>query len=454
MRKKIEISINRLAMIVLLIVLTINLSSCKKVEYLDNPIALGYRDGIYYIINQDAKEFSLEEYDDVKQTYGDYLMVQKKGKWGYIKNTGEQVTKIKYDTVYPMTENKAVVTLDGITSIINNKGEIIYTFDKNVTSVSSFKDNYLVIEKDGLFGYLKCNDEKTVETAIEPKFNYASRFNEGYAGVGRFIDGALKYSYINTEGTLLTTDYLWDYIDEFNNSFAKVGTKNSSGSLKYNYISFKNNTITYLAYNGTNVEADYASSFNNNVAFIADYKRYEQDLSQVYKWFEIIDVNGQKNYTELIETYAKKKPKDFFPHNSIFINNCLIIENSDRNRCTWEILYDSTFYYAESEDTYHQFANAVWDIKNTDPVIIKSVESSAYSEQLFLKNLQTPIELGKFIFNHNLNAYICMSKTNENKCGIVTVQSTPPTITMKNCADDFQITVSYIIPTIYDEIIY
>lgn len=454
MRQKIKISINRLGIIALLIVLTINLSSCKKIEYLDNPIALGYRDGTYYIINQDTKEFSLEEYDDVKQIYGDYLMVQKKGKWGYIKNTGEQVTKIKYDTVYPMIENKAVVTLEGTTSIINTKGDVVYTFDKDITSVSSFKNNYLVIEKGGLFGYLKCTNENTFEITIEPKFSYASSFNEGYAGVGKFIDNALKYSYINTEGTLLTNTYLWDFVDDFNNSYAKVGTLNTSGALKYNYITFNNNNITYLASDGTTIEADYASSFNNNVAFIAEYKKYEQDLSQVYKWFEIIDVNGQKAYTELIETYAKKKPQDFFPHNSIFINNCLIIENSDRNRCTWEILYDSTYYYVESEDTYHQFAHAVWNIENTDPVIMKSIEYSSYSERLLLKNLQTPIELGKFVYNNTLNTYTCMSKTNENKCGIIMVQSTPPTISIKNCADDFQITVSYIIPTIYDEIIY
>lgn len=454
MIKRLKKDTKYLSIFILLFLMTCFLSSCRSDVYLDKPIALGCKDNIYYIINQDTTEFSLEEYDDVKNIYGDYLMVSKKGKWGYIKNTGEVATKIKYDEVYPMSENKAVVKLDNKTSIINNKGEVIYEFQDGITSVSSFKNNYLIIEKDGLFGYLKCNSDNKFEITITPAFSSASSFSEGYAAVGKIINDNLKYSYINEEGKLMTNDFIFNSADDFSNSFGKVSTKSATDLIKYHYIKFENNTLTYLQSNNEMISVDYASSFSNGIAFIANYERYEQDKTQVYKWFEIIDTSGNKNYTYAIDGYAKKKPQDFFPHNPIMLNGCLVFENSDRNRSIWELLYDSTFYYTDTTDTYHQFARSVWNISSDDKVIKDSVNASIYTEQILIKNLQTPIELGKMVFNSYLNNYTCMAKTNENKCGMLMIASTAQTITISNCADDFQITVSYFIPTIYDEILY
>lgn len=431
--------------------MVINLTSCKEKEYLNNPIALGYRDNIYYIINQDGTEYSLEEYDDVKPIFGDYLMVMKKNKWGFIKNTGEEATKLIYSTVCPMSENKAVVTLDNTTIIIDDKGDKIYTFDNNIISTSSFKDNYLVIEKDGLYGYIKC-ENNSCKVIIEPTYAYASSFSEGYAGVGTYVQDKLKYSFINEKGELMTSEYLFDYVDDFSNSFSKVGTINDSGTMKYNYIKFSDNTMTYLTCDNVIVEAEYATSFENNLAFIADYKK--SSTSQTYKWFDYVDINGNKTYTAAIEDYAKKQPGNFFPHSPIYINNSIVFLNSYRTKGAWEILYNSIRYYADSTDTYQQFESINWQINSEDETIKKSMEKSNYSELVFLTSLKTPIEIGKFIYNNTLNTYICKSKTNENKCGMIYISSEPLVSTDEYCADEYQINAIYFIPVIYDEIFY
>ena len=158
-RVKLIFKIHKYILLLMIIIACGYLTGCKKDEYLTNTIALGHKDHTYYLISANNKTYSLAKYDDVKPGFGDYLMVQKSGKWGFIDKTGKEITKFKYDTINPMSENKAVVTKDGKTLIIDSNNQVIYTFEGNTTSYSSFKENMLVIEKDGLFGYLKFEND-------------------------------------------------------------------------------------------------------------------------------------------------------------------------------------------------------------------------------------------------------------------------------------------------------
>ncbi len=446
---------------ILLLMITITcwcLTGCKKDEYLSNTMALGYKKHTYYLISSNNKTYSLAKYDDVKPIFSDYLMVQKSGKWGFIDKTGKEITKINYDTVNPMSENKAVVTKKGKTFIIDSNNQIIYTFKDTTTSYSSFKENMLVIEKDGLFGYLKF-ENNTFTIMVEPIYNFASSFSEGYAAVGMYDENNnLRYSYINSEGKLMTSSYCFVEAYDFHDSYAKVGlidNTSSRNNISYQYLKFNNDDIIYLANtNGNILQANYATDFMNGLAFTADYITYEADTSQKYKWFTFTNTLGQQNYTELIEEYAKKMPRTFLPQSPIYINNCLIIQNGNRNRGTWEILYDSERYYAEKESTYHEFRQVEWNIDENNEIIKETLNNSTFSQNLVLQYLVTPIELGLFKLDSNLNAYIAKSKISENKCGIITIAYSPFEQTDEYCLDDFRITVTYVIPAIYDEIIY
>ena len=162
-------SIKRALLTLLLCIALISLNSCKKIETINDPIALGYIGNEVYIINKDNKTLSLNKYDEVLPIFDTYLMVKKDGKWGFIKNNGDEATKIEYSRVSPMKENKAVVEKDGDTYIINPSGDVLYTFSNGITSYSYFNENMLVIEKNGLLGYLYYNPEtKKFSILVEP----------------------------------------------------------------------------------------------------------------------------------------------------------------------------------------------------------------------------------------------------------------------------------------------
>lgn len=450
--------INIFLLIVTIIIICSCMTGCKTPEYLNGTIALGYRNNTYYLITSSHETFSLADYDDVKPVFGDYLMVQKKNKWGFIEKSGKQITKIKYDTVNPMEEDKAVVTLNGKTLIIDSKDQVIYTFSDNITSYSSFKDNILVIEKDGLFGYLKY-DGHNFTILAEPQYNYAGSYKGGYAVVGmRDANKVLKYSYINENAELMTSSYVFDEAYDFNNSFARVGLKNNDSSsidINYQYLKFNDSKLTYLSNKSGNIiKNGYATDFMNGLAFTANYQIYNNDESQKYKWFSFVDLVGNQNYDNQIEDYAKKMPRTFLPKSPIFINDCLIFQNGNRNRGTWEILYNSKRYYAEMDNTYYEFKNVTWNIDENDELVKETTANLNYSINLVIQYLSKPIDIGTFKFNGNTNLYIAKSKISGNKCGLITITYTPFEQTDKYCADDFIIVANYIAPAIYDEIIY
>lgn len=451
------LKINKYLLLILTITICCFISSCKKPEPLDNTIALGYKDQTYYLISSDGKTLSLNKYDDVKPVFGEYLMVQKNDKWGFIDLTGKEITKIKYDVVYPMSEDKAVVTYKGKTQIINSKDEVIYTFTDNMTSYSSFKENKLVIEKDGLYGYLEFKDD-SFTVLVEPTYNYAASFSEDYAVIGILTENnIIKYTYINTRGEEMTSSFNYDVAYDFSNGFGRIGFKKNTTSsidMDYQYVKFKDSGIIYLSNSGQVIKSNYATDFMNGLAFTAEYQRYEADTSQKYKWFSFVDVKGNRNYDAQLEDYAKKMPRTFLPQSPVYLNDCLIIQNGNRNRGTWEILYDSVRYYTEKDNTYHEFKPVTWNIDENDEIIKNTVNGLNYSSNLILQYLTTPIELGLFKQNQVLNSYIAKSKITGNKCGLITINYTPFEQTDEYCVDNFIITTNYIVPAIYDEIIY
>ena len=152
----ISIKLTKKVLILLLIFTALlSLNGCKKVETIDNPIALGYIGNEAFIINNKDESLSLNKYDEVLPIFDTYLMVKKDNKWGFIKNNGDEATKIEYSRICPMKEEKAVVVLKNKTVVINPSGDVLYTFPNGITSYSYFNENKLIIERDGQLGYLE-----------------------------------------------------------------------------------------------------------------------------------------------------------------------------------------------------------------------------------------------------------------------------------------------------------
>lgn len=232
-------------LIIIILFLTLTLyTGCRKekTNYLNNPIAIVYQDNKPYIINEKGELFDLSQYDSIVPYFDDILIVKKNNLFGYIKNTGEPLTEIIYESAYPFKENKAVVSLDNNCYIINENAEIIYTFENKVFSSSSFSENLLVITKDKKQGYLKYNEETN-------EFDY------------------LITTKINEETSILDSNMIYDYCGEFLGGYAVVGNLNENNELKYTHIDKTGQTLYDL-------EWDYASNFSNNYAVVGNYMDY------------------------------------------------------------------------------------------------------------------------------------------------------------------------------------
>ena len=229
-------------------VLTITLSlccisSCKKEKggYLDDAIAIAYKDDIPYLVNSKNQTFSLAEYDLIVPYFDDILIVQKNGLFGYIRKNGQVLLEPQYDEAYPFSEEKAVVRKNGTSFIINYAGKVLYTLENNYSSISSFSNNLLVISSSDSQGYLQYNpdidgfqylfniletNEKGQTIVNHLPYDYCGKFTNNYAVVGFYNDnGEYKYSHINLKGNRLY-DYEWDYASDFSNGYAVVGNTN------------------------------------------------------------------------------------------------------------------------------------------------------------------------------------------------------------------------------------
>ena len=337
----------------------ISLNSCNKgpsKDYIDNAIAIVYQDEKPYLINTNKETYALDYYEEIEQSFNDYIAVKYEGKYGFIDKTGKQTVPTIYDKVYPMSEEKAVVIKDGVYQIIDCNGNTLYTFTDSVISESYFKEDHLIVNKNDLYGYLSYNKKDKSFTLSEIKYDQVKPFHEGFAVVGKKAteiiykedeEGNLteeieeirvyeniKYNYVNTDFELLFDDFTFDYADSFYNNYAVVGYYDtitspyyddnktiSTDGLMYKYITTVGTTYkfnyryvheywVYHGYNDKRLEKEnihltdelyypYVTSFKTDLAFVAKY-RYNSHVNNYVKEYMLVDLNGSMPYAEAI----------------------------------------------------------------------------------------------------------------------------------------------------------
>lgn len=458
--------ITKITSIIFIIIIVFTITSCGKNETIKNPIAIGYKNGIAYIINDVGDELSLEKYDKVADYFDAYIGVKIDNKWGFIKNTGEEITDIKYDRVCKMSENKAVVVEDGKTLIIDNNGKTLYTFSNGITSYSYFNENKLIIEKDGLLGYLEYNySTSSFKILIEPTYNYADMFHEGFAAVGMFKDNKMKYSYLKEDGNLMFSEFNYDEASQFNDGYARVGTLISTMKYKYlsNTLSEEGNPIYLTKQNSTQViEYDYATDFSNGIAFVANYKRYSQGDTEdtlYYRWYTIVDTLGNFNYGDILanSTIMKEVPKNFFPHSPIFVDDVLVFQNGYRSSNVWNFYRYTIYKQLNENDEYfsiYDFDEIDFNINQEQTVVKNVMKENHWTFELSKSLLSAPYEANNFKYNEITDSFIASVKISNDKMGIIKIVSTLMPEEKGNSLDTHQFKIEYIITPTYDNIIY
>lgn len=106
--------------------------------------------------------------------------------------------------------------------MLNREGKVIIaaTFD----AIGEFSEGLCPANESGLWGFI----DSTGTWAIAPAFKGASPFREGLAAVWQF---GHRYNYVDKQGTLITTDSMWEEVGDFYFGRAKVRIENYWGYL-------------------------------------------------------------------------------------------------------------------------------------------------------------------------------------------------------------------------------
>ena len=299
----------------------ISLNSCNKgpsKDYIDNAIAIVYQDEKPYLINANKETYALDYYEEIEQSFNDYIAVKYEGKYGFIDKTGKQTVPTIYDKVYPMSEEKAVVIKDGSYLIIDCNGNTLYTFTDSVISESYFKEDHLIVNKGDLYGYLCYNKADKSFTLSEIIYDQVKPFHEGFAVVGKKeseiiykedeqgnlteeieeirVYENIKYNYVNTDFELLFEDFTFDYADSFYNNYAVVGYYDTITSPYYDdnkTISTDGLMYKYITKVGTSYKFNYRYVHEYWVYYGYNDKRLERKKEDVI--YRSLCLNCHKN---------------------------------------------------------------------------------------------------------------------------------------------------------------
>lgn len=151
-------------------------------------------------------------------------------KSGIIHVDGREILEIKYDSITPFEENKALLLgQDGTTllGILSSKGELIKDFsglNYKVTRYPKYKENRLPFTNaSGLSGYL---NEKG-EISIEPVFYFVAPFQDGIAAV-QYQTG--DYGLINKGGkSAIISNTKYSFVSSPVDEYVLTVTNSSKG---------------------------------------------------------------------------------------------------------------------------------------------------------------------------------------------------------------------------------
>jgi len=267
---------------IILILLLLALSGCKAQPAYIDGFAVVYTDQSFYLIDLEGNTFSLAQYDDVVGEMGDYLVVRKGSKFGYIKHTGEEIVFPIYDMAMPFSEGLAVVQKNQQFQVINTLGEVLFDLPHGVESYSIYTDGLLVSSLNHQFGYIDTNGD----IAIDFEYDDAASFSEGKAAVGLFNEGVLKYAYIELPNEPLT-DFIYLSAGNFTNGYARVAvSKNSNDNYLYGFINEFGDLVVPFTY-------EYALDFQDGLSVVANYiTKVGGRYSYTFKDYRYIDETG------------------------------------------------------------------------------------------------------------------------------------------------------------------
>ncbi len=253
------------------------------------------------------------EYAEISYLGHDLFKVRNKvGKWGIIRANGEKAIDVRYDSITPFVENKALL-LDKngrrLLGIINNQGNMIKDVSASeyyVTRYPNYKEGRLAFSnKTGLSGYLN----ERGEVSIEPDYLFAAPFQKGIATVQRSTG---DYGLINKGGQsaiISNTEYPFISSPVDGYVLAITGSRKGGNALRLFKIdgaklksekTYENGVYIMLSDDFTTVECQNGSRYYIDNQWRIFKSNTDNELP------EIVD-EPQSFYTETSKTLGKSK---------------------------------------------------------------------------------------------------------------------------------------------------
>lgn len=250
--------------LIIMTLLIFLLLSCQAKSKFSGGFAIVYQEGTPYLLNKDGDMQSLAKYDQVGEVFGEYIVVAKykgqKLKYGYIDHNGKEIIKPSYDMAYPFGEELAVVVKDENYLLINTKGKTVYHFENGMKAYDCFQEGFLKVEDNHQYRFLNHQFE------LSPSFDGVENYQEGYALCFNMQNGEKAYSIMDTnyQINLASTLAPYSFVDRIYNGWMRVGRYID----EVFYYSFMNSNGQILTDENDNQLFEDAHNFHSDLALV------------------------------------------------------------------------------------------------------------------------------------------------------------------------------------------
>jgi hypothetical protein len=217
----------------------------EAAEFYGKALSMVKNDNQYGIINHEGDALTSMDFDTTINFSDEIILAKKKNKFALIIKeslTGEslgfatKITKEKeYDQVIvSYSDDFAVVELGGKYGYIDHKGDEVIGLIYDAATI--FEDGAAAVQKEGKWGAI----EKNEKTLIPFKYNYLSRFSNGYS-VAQNEDG--KWGTIDKKEVALF-EFKYDFLTPMNDEGVSIAKHDG----KYGLLSQENQVIVPFEY--------------------------------------------------------------------------------------------------------------------------------------------------------------------------------------------------------------
>lgn len=176
----------------------------------EKDILLGIKNSEKFLINLKTNNVIKIDYENMSMVNDNKIMVLKNGKIGYIDFMGKEILPVEYEGGFAFDDNKKFIQLkkEGNWFLYKYENKEIIKLD--YTDIGEYIDDYMIVEKDGLYGYINENGKEEIPI----QYIMGENFNQGFAVVSK----ESGFGIINKKNRKIL-DFIYDDIKIYKDKF-------------------------------------------------------------------------------------------------------------------------------------------------------------------------------------------------------------------------------------------